>query len=98
MTARFYLNLLSKLALFNIVLGLGLALLPTTVSAQDSQRPSSGEDILQVNDLIRVTVFHEDDMLTEARISKSGFITLPLLGQVQVAGKSVADAIADIRA
>jgi polysaccharide export outer membrane protein len=37
-------------------------------------------------------------MTTETRVSKSGAITLPLLGQVQVAGKPVGEATAEIRA
>ena len=53
--------------------------------------------VLRVNDLVRVAVFQEDDLTTEARISKSGTITLPLLGPVSVDGKTVAAAIADIR-
>jgi len=53
--------------------------------------------VLRNNDLIRVTVFQEDDMTTETRISKSGYITLPLLGPLQLAGKSVADATDEIR-
>jgi polysaccharide export outer membrane protein len=52
--------------------------------------------VLRVNDLIRVAVFQEDDLTTEARVSKSGTITLPLLGPVQVEGRTVAAAIADI--
>ncbi len=71
-----------------------------TPTAAPVALPVTPEDnaVLQVNDLIRVAVYKEDDMLTEARISKSGDITLPLLGQVHVAGKAVADAVADIRA
>jgi polysaccharide export outer membrane protein len=47
--------------------------------------------------MVRVTVYKEDDMTTEARISKTGDIALPLLGNVHVAGQSVAEAVADIR-
>jgi protein involved in polysaccharide export with SLBB domain len=53
--------------------------------------------VLRVNDLVRVAVFQEDDLTTEARISKSGSITLPLIGPVQVDGRTVAAAIEDIR-
>jgi polysaccharide export outer membrane protein len=57
----------------------------------------SGSYLLQRNDLIRITVFQEDDMTTETRIGKSGFITFPLLGAVQLAGKSVDEATSEIR-
>jgi polysaccharide export outer membrane protein len=53
--------------------------------------------VLRNNDLVRLTVFQEDDMTTETRISKSGYITLPLLGPVQLAGKTVSDATSEIR-
>jgi polysaccharide export outer membrane protein len=63
---------------------------PENHSASDSY-------LLRDNDLIRITVFQEDDLTTETRISKSGSITFPLLGAVQLSGKSVAEAISDIR-
>ena len=82
-----------------------LAVLPIPVSAQASVSPlapegsdSSPGQVLKVNDMVRVTVYKEDDMLTEARISKSGDISLPLLGSVHIAGETVAEAVADIRA
>jgi len=58
---------------------------------------SSANEVLKVNDLVRITVYKEDDMTTEARISKTGDIALPLLGNVHLAGQTVAEATADIR-
>ena len=93
---------------FHLVLGLVFTALPIGLSGQTAEPQvtatspevdeSSGNDVIKVNDLVRVTVFKEDDMLTEARISKSGDITLPLLGPVHVEGKTVSEAVADIRA
>jgi len=91
-----------RLVSFSLLLG--LTLLPAfsaPVAAQAT--PSSGDDstsneVLKVNDMVRVTVYNENDMTTEARISKSGDIALPLLGNVHVAGETVASAVADIRA
>ena len=54
--------------------------------------------LLQNNDLIRITVFQEDDLTTETRISKTGTIMFPLLGALTLAGKTVADAQEEIRA
>jgi polysaccharide export outer membrane protein len=62
-----------------------------------SAHGASDNYVLRNNDLIKVTVFQEDDMTTETRVSKSGYITLPLLGPVQLAGKTVADATNEIR-
>jgi protein involved in polysaccharide export with SLBB domain len=98
----------STRALFKLVLFLVFMALPLGLSAQNAApqaaatsseaHAQSDGDVLQVNDMVRVAVFREDDMLTEARVSKSGYITLPLLGQVQVAGKTVGEAVSDIRA
>lgn len=71
---------------------------PSKPSATAASASSAGNEILKVNDLVRVSVYKEDDMLTETRISKSGDIALPLLGSVHVAGQTVAEAAADIRA
>ena len=54
--------------------------------------------LLQNNDLIRITVFQEDDLTTETRISKTGTIQFPLLGSLTLAGKTVGDAQEEIRA
>jgi len=56
------------------------------------------EHQLQPNDLIRITVYQEDDLKTETRISKSGDITFPLLGTIKLAGMTSREAIETIRA
>jgi polysaccharide export outer membrane protein len=53
--------------------------------------------VLRVNDLIRITIFQEDDLLTETRISKSGDINFPLLGSITLNGKTVAEVTSEIR-
>ncbi|MDD5260448.1 MAG: polysaccharide biosynthesis/export family protein [Methylacidiphilales bacterium] len=53
---------------------------------------------LQKNDLIRITVYQEDDMMTETRISKSGSITFPLLGSVVLENLTIPQAVEKIRA
>ena len=89
------------LASFSLLLS--LMLLPAfsvPVAAQATASgggDSSSNEVLKVNDMVRVTVYNENDMTTEARISKSGDIALPLLGNVHVAGETVASAVADIR-
>jgi polysaccharide export outer membrane protein len=51
----------------------------------------SGER-LGVGDAIRVTVFQQPDMTTEARISDKGTVALPLIGEQKIAGKSTGEA------
>lgn len=48
--------------------------------------------VLGVGDVVKITVFQNPDMTTEARISESGTITFPLLGAVRVAGMTPAQA------
>ena len=47
---------------------------------------------LGVGDAVRVTVFQQPDLTTEARITDRGTVTLPLVGEVKVAGQSPAEA------
>ncbi len=54
-------------------------------------------NILHCDDLIRVTVFQEEDLTTETRITKAGSITFPLIGTIEVAGKTIAQTQEDIR-
>jgi polysaccharide export outer membrane protein len=58
---------------------------------------ANGNSILHCDDLIRVTVFQEDDLTTETRVTKAGTITFPLIGTVQVAGKTIAQTQETIR-
>ena len=43
---------------------------------------------LGVGDAVRVTVFQQPDLTTEARISERGTISMPLVGEVKLAGLS----------
>lgn len=65
--------------------------------APELQRGAPGDTLLRNNDLVRITVFQEDDLLTETRISKTGYINFPLLGALELAGKTVDEATAEIR-
>ncbi len=72
----------------------------TSPPVADDSNPapqSSGNNILHCDDLIRITVFQEDDLTTETRITKAGSITFPLIGAVQVAGKTIAQTQEEIR-
>lgn len=51
---------------------------------------------LGVGDAVRVTVFQQPDLTTEARINDRGTIAMPLVGDVKVAGMSQAEAAKSI--
>jgi polysaccharide biosynthesis/export protein len=66
-----------------------------TASAPASQSPDAANQantVLGVGDVLKITVFQNPDMTTEARISESGTITFPLLGTVRIAGMTAAQA------
>jgi polysaccharide biosynthesis/export protein len=54
--------------------------------------PGLANEKLGVGDAVRVTVFQQPDLTTESRISERGGVTLPLVGEVKIAGKSAAEA------
>ena len=49
-------------------------------------------DKLGVGDAIRVTVFQQPDLTTDARVTDKGTISMPLIGEIKVAGMSQQDA------
>jgi polysaccharide export outer membrane protein len=66
-----------------ITLGIFLAAMATAGLASDK---------LGAGDAVRVTVFQQPDLTTEARISESGTIKMPLVGEVKVSGLTAAEA------
>lgn len=71
-----------------------------------AQAPDAGADVpvskknfiykLSLGDRIRVAVFQEDDLSSIPRINARGMVTLPLVGDVRVAGFTVSEAQAHI--
>lgn len=62
------------------------------VLSQIEQMRGSADYILQPGDLVEIKVFMEDDMDRTLRISGQGTVTFPLVGNVKIAGNSVASA------
>ena len=60
--------------------------------------PGLASEKLGVGDAVRVSVYQQPDLTTEARISERGGITLPLVGEVKLAGLSTNEAGAKIGA
>jgi polysaccharide export outer membrane protein len=53
---------------------------------------AAGELALGTGDVVKISVYNNPDLSVETRVSASGFITFPLLGQVAVGGLSTAAA------
>ena len=48
--------------------------------------PASAEYELGPGDVVKITVFQNQDLTTEARVTENGTISFPLLGQIRVGG------------
>lgn len=64
---------------------------PTTANANSMPRETLGP-----GDSIRITVFQNPDLTTESRLSQSGSIVFPLIGEVSLNGLTTAEAGARI--
>lgn len=53
---------------------------------------------LAPNDLLEVRIFQEPDLDTKAPVSADGKIALPLVGEVSVGGRTVAEAVSLVKA
>lgn len=66
-----------------ILLGIFLAALASAGLASEK---------LGIGDAVRVTVYQQPDLTTDARVTERGTIKMPLVGEVKVAGVSLAEA------
>ncbi len=79
-------NLLAKGDMKPLILLFSLALV--CIFAQ----PSSGQEYsIGAGDLLKITVYDNPDLTTEARVSNDGKITFPLIGEVQVSGSTASE-------
>jgi polysaccharide export outer membrane protein len=65
---------------------MGAALALGLMGAQAAELPLGASDVL------KITVYNNPDLTVETRVSDSGFISFPLIGQVKVGGMSTANA------
>ena len=72
--------------------------IPTSADpASRARNPTNSSYILIPDDVVRVEVYKEPDLLRQTRIDQDGTISLPLIETVRVGGKSIAEARALIR-
>jgi polysaccharide export outer membrane protein len=70
-----------------LLLGMMAALLAWSMG-----QVQASELVLGGGDVVKITVFGNPDLATETRISDAGLLSMPLIGQVSVAGMSSAQA------
>jgi len=68
-----------------------------TVVPQAQPATTLDNYILSPNDIVLVKVFEEPDLDSQHRISQDGTINFPLIGVVQISGRTVAQAAATLR-
>jgi polysaccharide export outer membrane protein len=89
--------------IFALVLASGLASVPAqqtpvpkatlATAVPDAPTGQKLENyVLRAGDLIEIKVFREENLTTKTQISQDGGITFPLIGQVRIGGKTVAEA------
>jgi polysaccharide biosynthesis/export protein len=54
--------------------------------------PQQGDYVISAGDLVQISVFESQELQREARVGARGFLSLPLLGPVQVMGLTTAEA------
>lgn len=84
---------MSRFALVFAFVGAALCLSAADSSPAPASKPSGSVDYtLQPLDLLRIVVFQEPDLERQVRISQEYSINLPLIGLVDLTGKSVRQA------
>ncbi len=76
------------------------SLLPAFVRADDAEastKAAKSDYVLQASDVLRVQVFQEDDLTREVRVSQEYSIVLPMIGSVDLRGKTLRQAEEMIR-
>jgi len=77
--------------LLNTILAGALAVSAAAASAQ-GPKAGANDYRLGAGDSIKVQVYQNPDLTTEARVSESGIISFPLVGNVRVGGLTIPDA------
>jgi polysaccharide export outer membrane protein len=78
-----------------ILMGLVVLAMAWPGFSMAQQKQQTG-DKLGVGDAVRVTVFQQPDLTTEARISDKGTLNLPLIGEVKLTGLTQSEAATQI--
>lgn len=77
------------LVVLTVLFWLGVVPRAMAEVARDPRAAAAATDyVLGPADVVRVTVFQNPDLTTEARVSESGAITFPLLGSVVIGGQT----------
>lgn len=76
----------------NLVRRLAWLLLPALLAATPAHAQTRSGEALGAGDSVRVTVFQNPDLTTDARVSPRGTIVFPLVGEIELGGLTPAQA------
>jgi len=83
--------LLNKKKIINIVLMIGFCFVTkSSLAYAENDVGDSKQYLLGTGDMVRIQVYNEEDLYLEARVSDTGTISYPFLGELQVKGISLA--------
>lgn len=77
--------------LFRVCLAI-LALVTGSMAAAQNTGTARNEYVLGSGDVIRISVYQNPDLTLETRVSESGAISYPLIGNARIGGLTVSDA------
>jgi polysaccharide export outer membrane protein len=80
-----------------VLAAFSLAAFSAAAEKRASESAPKADYVLQPSDLLHVQVFQEDDLTRDVRVTQEYTITLPLIGTVDVRGKSVRQAQDHVR-
>ncbi len=65
---------------------------PVIPPASTSTASASGDYVLASADSVEMTVFHQPDLTTQAKIANDGSVQFPLIGELKIGGLTLRDA------
>ena len=74
-----------------------LCLLSMTAMSAQAPKTQPIDYVMQPSDLLRIIVFQEPDLQRDVRITQEGSVSLPLIGTIELQGKSVHQAESILR-
>lgn len=80
------------LGVLAVLAGLVFQLASGSARAQPTAAPPAAEYRLGAGDVVRITVYQNPDLTLETRITESGLVSFPLLGNVNLGGRTVSAA------
>jgi polysaccharide export outer membrane protein len=88
---------LAMAGLILAALGSHAAGVAATNAAPASRASRTNLYVLSPKDIVQIRVYQEEDLFTEAPIARDGSIRMPLLGPVNIGGKTIEEATTVIR-